>query len=76
MSNCELRGRTNGWVNPSHLHRGEADVCVRHCLLELFKLTVKELTGTRKHWTHLVDVFEFIYDLTDDWFRGLVAPGL
>lgn len=25
---------------------------------------------------HLVDVFEFVYDLADDWLRGLVASGL
>ncbi len=25
---------------------------------------------------HLVDVFEFVYDLADDWLRGLVASRL
>lgn len=25
---------------------------------------------------HLVDVFEFVYDLADDWLRGFVASGL
>lgn len=28
------------------------------------------------HAAHLVDVFEFVYDLADDGLRGLVAPGL
>lgn len=28
------------------------------------------------HTAHLVDVFEFVYDLADDWLRGFVAPGL
>lgn len=25
---------------------------------------------------HLIDVFEFVYNLADDWLRGLVAFGL
>lgn len=28
------------------------------------------------HTAHLVDVFQFVYDLADDWLRGLVASGL
>ncbi len=28
------------------------------------------------HTGHLVDVFEFVYDLADDWLRGLVASRL
>lgn len=25
---------------------------------------------------HLVNVFEFVYNLADDWLKGLAAPGL
>lgn len=60
----------------------------RNCLLEVFKAPVKDTVqhkssqeqnhkhGQHMHTAHLVDVFEFVYDLADDWLRGLVASGL
>lgn len=32
--------------------------------------------GQHMRTAHLVDVFEFVYDLADDWLRWLVASGL
>lgn len=88
MSKWKPRGRRNGKVNPYVSKGVEGSFCKhRNCWLEEFEPIVKATVQGKSsqeqndkhrgiHTAHLVDVFQFVYNLADDWLGGLVASGL